>query len=604
MKGNKGRAGVGVRPQASAGGSVSPQLNQAFALFKAGQLDQAEKAYAKLVADHPRLAVAHNHLGLIAKALGQIERAESLLRRAVELDPKDVSGHINLGNLLSKLGRHVDADASYARALELAPDNEDCLLNRGWARYSLGDGSGALGFYQRAATKYPSSARALNGEGIAYALLGRLAEAEAAYRRALAADPRFGGAFNNLGVLLKRLGRYDEACDAYRRALAIDPGSVEALNNLGCALQEMGRLDEAKAALSRAIELAPSYADAIANLGNAHLAGLELGAAMSAYERAGAIAPAASDYGLNKAFVHLLRGDFQAGWEAYEARLRMPELVERFRNVNLPRWTGDRLNEGRLLILDEQGLGDTLQFLRFVPRVVEQAGGGVALRVSPALRRLIPAWSGVELIEENQSYIGCSAWCPLLSLPYAMGLGASDVTAPIPYLALPAGLAEAWERRLGRDGFKVGLVWAGSPGHKRDRERSIPPAQLEPLFRLPGVRLFSLQKVHAPGALEALRAYGPIVDLSADLADLAETGAAAGAMDCVITVDTSVAHLASALGVPVWAMVAYSPDWRWMLERADSPWYPTLRLVRQQTPGDWRGVVSRVAAAAAARALG
>ena len=602
MKSDKRRGTNRPKPRPPVSGTVPPQLAQAFALFKAGKLDEAERAYLALVASHPTLAIAHNHLGLIAKTRGQIDRAEALLRRAVELDPSDISGPINLGNLLSKLGRHADADIFYARALEIAPDSEDCLLNRGWARYCLGDGRGALEFYNRTATKYPSSARAHNGVGLACAKLGRHAEAEAAYRRALTADPRFGGAFSNLGVLLKGLGRYEEACDAYRRALAIDPQSVEALNNFGCALQEMGRLEEAKSSLRRALELAPAYADAMGNLGNAHLAGLELDAAMAAYEQAGKIGPAKSDLGLNKSFVHLLRGEFTSGWEAYESRLSMPELADRFRGVSSPRWDGRRVDGQRLLILDEQGLGDTIQFLRFAPRAAERSAGRVTLRVSPTLRRLVPFWPGVEMVDDSRAYPDHDAWSPLLSLPRAMGVEINDLTAPTPYLTLPAGLAETWSQRIGTGGFKVGLVWAGSPGHRRDRERSIPPAMLEPLFRIPGLRLFSLQKVHAPGALETLGSFGPIVDLSADLADLAETGAAARAMDCVISVDTSVAHLAGALGVAVCTLVAYSPDWRWMLERTDSPWYPTMTLIRQSTPGDWQSAVARVASILAERA--
>jgi len=573
---------------------VPPQLAQAFAQFTAGNLDEAERGYAALIAAQPRLAVAHNHLALIAKARGRFDRAEELLRRAVELDPADLSGQINLGNLLSKLGRHGEAEPFYAKAIELAPDSEDCLLNLGWTRYCLGDGAGALAHYQRALAKHPGTARGQNGCGLAYALLGRNAEAEASYRRALAADPRFGGALNNLGVLLKKLGRHEEACDAYRHALEIHPRSVEALNNLGCALQEMGRLDEAKESLRRAIEFAPSYAEAIGNLGNAHLAALELDQALSAYARAEALSPAKSDLALNRSFVHLLRSDFSAGWKAYEARLAMPELAQRFRGIDLPRWDGSRIDRGRLLILDEQGLGDTIQFLRFVPRALARVPGGIALRVSASLRRLIPDWVGVELIEENQSPFGCVAWSPLLSLPLALGAGRDDVAPRGTYLELPDGLAAAWARRIEGAGFKIGLVWAGSPGHRRDRDRSIPPAMLAPLLRLPGARLFSLQKVHAPGALERLQAFGPIVDLSDRLTDFAETGAAARAMDCIVSVDTSVAHLAGALGLRVLTMVTYSPDWRWQLNRIDSPWYPGMILVRQAAPGDWRGVVDQV----------
>jgi tetratricopeptide (TPR) repeat protein len=599
MRGGKRKAPVAAaKPRAVA--TVPPLLNQAFTLFKAGRLQEAERAYSALIAQQPKLAVAHNHLGLIAKALGQAERAEVLLRRSVELDPADPSGHTNLGNLLLKLGRLADADESYARVIELTPDGEDALLNRAWARYSLKDGEGALGLYTRAVAKYPNSPRTHNGVGLALALLNRTDEAEAAFARAFAVDAKFVGALNNLGVLLKRLGRYDEACDAYRRALAIDPASVEALNNLGCALQEMGRLEEAKALLKRALELAPTYADAMGNLGNGYLATLELDAAIDAYRRAAVLGPTKTDFRLHKAFVHLVRGEFAVGWEDYESRLLLPELAQRFQSIKLPRWDGGLLN-GKLLVVEEQGLGDALQFIRFLPRAAALTRG-IVFRVAPTLQRLVPAWPGVELNREGQPVPACVAWTPLLSIARALKIDLSSVAAPTQYLTLPQGLEEKWAARVAGQGLKIGLVWSGSTGHKRDRERSITPALLEPVLRIPGLRFFSLQKVHAPGTLDALRAMAPIEDLSADLSDMAETGAVARAMDLVISVDTSVAHLAGALGVPVWALVAYSPDWRWLLDRSDSPWYPTLTLFRQPEPNDWRGTIERVAAALAARA--
>ncbi len=598
MKGGKRKAPVAAaQPRASA--AVSPLLAQAFNLFKAGRLPEAERAYATLIVQQPRLAVAHNHLGLIAKALGQTERAVTLLLRAVELDPNDPSGHTNLGNLLFKLGRPAEADAAYAQALALTPDSEDALLNAAWARYSLNDGEGALALYTRAAAKYPNSARSHNGVGLALSLLGRTEEAEGAFARALSADGKFVGALNNLGVLLKRVGRYDEACDAYRRALAVDRASVEAYNNLGCALQEMGRLDEAKAMLKKALELAPNYADAMGNLGNGHLAALELDAAVEAYKRAATMGAARNDFKLHKAFVHLLRGEFAIGWDDYEARLQLPELAVRFQSVKLPRWDGTKL-DGKLLVLEEQGLGDTLQFLRFIPRLAAVTGG-IVLLVSPTLRRLIPSWPGIEFYTEGQPLPRCAAWTPLLSIPRALKLGLESFSMPQPYLSVPPGLAEKWAPRLAGAGFKVGLVWAGSTGHKRDRERSLAPAMLEPLFQVPGLKFFSLQKVHAASALETLRGFAPIEDLSAGLTDMAETGAVARAMDLVVSVDTSVAHLAGALGVPVWTLVAYSPDWRWLLDRTDNPWYPTLTLFRQPAPGEWRGTIDQVAAALAER---
>ena len=597
MKGGK-RAVSSAAAQARA---TQAELTQAFALLKAGRLAEAESAYSGLIARHPRLAVAHNHLGLIAKAQGRLDRAEELLRRAVEFDPADPSGHTNLGNLLAKLGRYAEADESYTRVLERMPDSEDALLNRGWARYNLGDGAGALAAYRKAAARHPKSARAHNGCGMALALLGQAAEAEQSYRHAIVCDPRFAPALNNLGVLLRGQGRYDEACEAYRHALAIDPGSIEAHNNLGCALLDMNRLDEAKANLRKAVELLPTYADAIGNLGNAHLVALELDRAIETYARASALDPRKPEYRLHAAFARLTRGEFGPGWRGYEARLELPELAARLAPIKLPRWDGGALVGGTLLVVHEQGFGDTLQFLRFVGPALARAGR-IRLVVPPSIRRLVADRPGLEIEEEGASLAGCTAWAPLLSLPLLLGNAGETLGETVPYLTVPADAEARWRARVGSEGFRVGLVWAGGPGRQlKDRQRSIPPELLEPLMRVPGVRFFSLQKTHADGALETLRAMARIEDFSADLADFAETAAAARAMDLVVSIDTSVLHLAGALGVQAWAMLIYSPDWRWLLGRADSPWYPSLTLFRQASPGDWHPVVDTVANALAAR---
>jgi hypothetical protein len=304
---------------------------------------------------------------------------------------------------------------------------------------------------------------------------------------------------------------------------------------------------------------------------------------------------ARNDFRLHKAFVHLLRGEFATGWDDYEARLQLPELAVRFQSIKQPRWDGSKI-DGKLLVVEEQGLGDTLQFLRFIPRLATMTGG-VVLLVSPTLRRLIPECPGVEFYTEGQPLPRCAAWTPLLSIPRALKLGLESFGMQQPYLTLPPVVQEKWASRLAAPAFKVGLVWAGSAGHKRDRERSIAPSTLEPVLRIPGLKFFSLQKVHAPGALETIRRFAPIEDLSMELTDMAETGAVARAMDLVISVDTSVAHLSGALGMPVWTLVAYSPDWRWLLDRTDNPWYPTLTLFRQPAPGEWRSAIDNVATA-------
>jgi Flp pilus assembly protein TadD len=402
--------------------------------------------------------------------------------------------------------------------------------------------------------------------------LGRPAEAEAAYRQAIEARADFAEAHYNLGLLLQAQRRLVEAEAAYRRALDLRPDLVQAHNNRGATLRDLRRLDEAMAAFDAAVLLRPDYADAQ----------------------------------FNQAMCRLTMGDYAQGWPQYEWRwrTRQADLVQR--GFRQPPWLGREDPAGRTILLHaEQGLGDTLQFCRYVPRVAA-LGARVVLEVQPGLERLLGRLDGVsQVVTQGGPAPAFDCHTPLMSLPLALGTRLETVPARGAYLKAEPGAAAHWERRLsGSSALRVGLVWAGAPRRDNpiaaavDRRRSLSLEFLAPLAGIEGLQLFSLQKGPAAADLRDAQARGwggpAIVDHTAELQDFADTAALVANLDLVIACDTSVAHLAGAMGKPVWILSRFDGCWRWLADRDDSPWYPTARLFRQEASGDWAGVVDRV----------
>jgi hypothetical protein len=378
--------------------------------------------------------------------------------------------------------------------------------------------------------------------------------------------PDYAEAHNNLGVALMELGELQAAMTADKEATRLDPSYAEAHNSLGVALSGLCRLDEAIAGYSEAIRLRPNYADAY----------------------------------LNRAFAWLLKGDFEQGWPEYEWRWRTPDFI--LPNFHQPQWDGGPLAGRTILLHAEQGLGDTLQFIRYVP-LVRKRGGKVIVQCPRMLRRIVAkSITGIEaLTVPGETPPPFQVHCPLLSLPRLLGTTLATIPADVPYLKTEPELVKRWRRELAPvEGFKVGIVWQGSPQHKRDRFRSVPLTQFAPLAAVEGVRLVSLQK--GPGSEQiAMLPEGFVAfDAGGKIDDWAETAAVAKNLDLVVTIDTALAHLAGALGVPVWVALPYAPDWRWLLGREDSPWYPTMRLFRQTEPRAWGPVFERMARECAA----
>ncbi len=423
---------------------------------------------------------------------------------------------------------------------------------------------------------------------------GRLPEAQALCRQILAVDPRHAAALHLLGMIAYDARQYKIAVGLFNKAITLDDTDASFHNSLGQAYRRLGRFDEAAQSHRQALALDPGFAGALSDLGSVFYRRGDTAAAIECFRRALAIDPQHARSHLRLARAALLRGDFTTGWREYE--WRRAEFSSPKNDFPQTRWRGEPLDGAQILIESEQGLGDTLQFVRFAP-LVTAGGGRVVLEVQPELHRLLSRLPGVEEVIARGADRPDSAWrCPLLSLPHLLRTDLESIPKQIPYVGVDPTEARAWTARLGGSAPRVGLVWAGNPYHPWDQFRSLHQlSRLAPLAGVEGVTFFSLQKGPAAAQAASPPTGMRLADLSPHLHDFADTASAITALDLVITTCTSVAHLAGALGKPVWILLQYAADWIWLLDREDSPWYPTARLFRQPTPGAWSPVIERVA---------
>ncbi len=449
----------------------------------------------------------------------------------------------------------------------------------------------AISAFERSLTLGPENGVAYGALGYCYEKSGRHADAASAYGRAAALMPDSLAVVFNLGNALRSLGRLDEAVEAYLRALRLDPSHALSWNNLGLIRHAQSLPDEAIACYSRALEIRPEYADAVNNLGTSYLAKGDLATALESYRAALLLDPAQRKIRFNLGVALLLAGDYEPGWEGFELRERPPYLA----SLGGPFWDGEEALAGKSILLSfEQGFGDTIHFSRYAT-LVAGTGAEVHLMVQPAMKRLLSSVKGVtSVVAAGDPLPPHDLHSTFLSLPYAFGTTLGSVPASVPYLAAPSALLEAWRERLRGPRPLIGLAWSGNPGHHLDHHRSI---DLERLLRALGgipARFVSLQKEVRPGDEPALAGPGAPADHRSLLHDFADTAALVSQVDLVISVDTSVAHLAGALGKPVWILLPFAPDFRWMRDRRDSPWYPTASLFRQERPHDWEPVLASV----------
>ena len=615
-------------------------LRDGLAHHQAGRSQEAEAAYRAVLAADPNQVKALYLLGVLYTAAGRLDDALDLLQRAVAGDPEDTDARFNLGNALFRKGDLQGALAQYRIVVEQRPGYGDVYANMGRVHLELGDVEAAMAAGRTAVARKPALAEGHTNLGLALLAANRIPEAIEAFQAALARQPRSAAAHANLANALTRARRFSEGVDAARAALARDPDLADAYVTLGSALRELGRAEEAVAALRRAIELAPDSAPAHSNLGNALLErdadadaetefrrAIELDPrlaeahsglgylltnakrfpeAIAACERAIALRPDFADAHWNQGFAYLLAGDFEHGWEKYEWRKRHPRYAAAYRSFAAPTWEGEDIAGRTLLIHAEQGLGDSIQFIRYAEPLAAR-GARIIVACDAALIGLFRRVRGVaEAVDKNGAMPPFDVWIDQMSLPRVTRTRLESIPTPGAYLSADPARVAAWRREpppgFKEGGLKVGLVWAGNPTHSNDRRRSMPVEAVRPLVAVPGLTFASLQVGARSRDVERLAG---VLDIAKRLTDFMETAAVVETLDLVIAVDTAVTHLAGAMGKPAWTLLPFDPDWRWVVaHQDDTPWYPSMRLFRQSRSGDWAGVVTRVVAALTALAGG
>lgn len=544
--------------------NLAQTMQDAVALHQQGRLREAEKLYARVLKAAPDQFDALHLLGLAKAQGGQMGEAHRLISGALKLNPKMPDAWVNLANVLHALKRDTEALDCLDKALALRPGDANALQSRGNALLALGRPQEALACFDEVLARNPRHGEARLNRGSALAGLGRTAPALADFDTALALMPGHPAALYNRGNALAALGRYDEALAAFDRALAAAPGHGNAWNNRGRALQALDRHAEAVASFDKAIELHKDNADA-------HF---------------------------NRALSLLTLGDLARGFEQYEWRWQRSGMRDTRRGYGKPLWLGEYpLARKTILLHAEQGLGDTIQFARYAPRLA-RAGATVVLEVQPELKNLLAGVEGVASCHARGDQLPAyDVHCPLGSLPLAFKTEPASIPADIPYLRADQGRLAQWRARIDDlPGKRITIAWAGNASHANDRNRSIDLKLLEPLLALEGTSFLSIQRELRGDDAETLARLSNVRHLGGEFADMADTAAIAALTDLTISVDTSVVHLAGALGRPVWVMLPFAPDWRWTLSGGNCPWYPQARLFRQPALGDWPGAIAALRA--------
>jgi len=540
--------------------ALAALFQEGLSLHQQGQLEQARLAYERMLALHPGHADAMHMLGVMATQSQNYALAVELISVSVQANPANATAQLNLGLGYKELQRFDEALSCYQQAIDLRPDYAQAFFNRALMLHAAGRLDAALADFEKALEIQPDYAQAWNNRGVVLQEQLRWDEAATSYVRATAAQPDLGQAHYNLGNALRALGRFEEAIASYDVAIGLEADTAHAFNNRGLALQELQRSDEAIASYDTAIAIQANYADAY----------------------------------WNKAIELLLCGDFAQGWKLYEWRWQRDTFSSRKRDFAQPLWLGNAPLVGKTVLLHaEQGLGDSIQFCRYA-REVQALGAHVLLEVPRSLMALFATLEGVsQIIEKGACLPQFDYHCPLLSLPLAFQTQRENIPSRTPYLASTAPQRERWQRRLGpRTKPRVGLVWSGNALDKNDLQRSVRLQDLLP-YLSSDFEFICLQKEMRPADQHQIQ-NGHIRFFGTQIEDFSDTAALCDLVDLVISVDTSVAHLAGALGKPTWILLPHTPDWRWMLHRDDSPWYPSVRLYRQTQERAWPSVLERM----------
>jgi Flp pilus assembly protein TadD len=574
--------------------------NLGLALGRQHRWEEAVNCYLTADRLNPDDAAILGKLGRALVRTGRLGEAIVTLRRAHEIARHDADLCNALGSALAMDGQHEEASRYFERSLQLDPGHDEALENlRSVGKYWAHEGETAAlrqdwvraaAAFQRSIERAPDAADRHFNLGLALTALRRLPEARASYERALALDPTHAESWNNFGHVALAQNRTGEALAAYRKALELKPDYVDASYNLGVALQGLGRSGEARSAYEGVLALRPAHADAQNNLGGIALAEEGPLAAIPYYRAAIRSSPGHVDARWNLGLAELSLGNFRPGWEGYEARLERPEFARR--EFGCPRWNGEELRGEHVLVWAEQGLGDTIQFARYLP-LIEARGGRVVFDCQERLRPLLACAKGAcRLLAPAETTADWAYHVPLLSLPRIFGTAIETIPEPGPAFDLPEETRRRWRRYFEKTrGLRAGLVWGANAVNYGGQHRSIALNLLRPLSGIEGSRYFGLQR--GPQAAESV-CQPWLENIEAEGNTIIDTAAAMMELDLVITVDTMTAHLAATLGRPAFILLPKAADWRWMRGRQDSPWYPSAKLFRQPAAGEWPEVVDAV----------
>lgn len=556
------------------------------------------EAYHNLLRLKPDYPEAYFHLGTAYYNRGEFEAAADGFRQALRLKPDYAEAHYNLGVMMDMQKKPAAAIEYYGGALKIRPDYVEAHYNLGNALMAGGDPEAAEKSYRRALRLQPGHARALTSLGMALEEQGRTDAAIESYSRAIGIEGDYAVAHFNLGNILSKRGGFEEAIRYYGEAVKFATDFAEAYNNMGTALMKTGDLDAAIRNYKRVLSISPDHARACYNIGVCLEKQGLFDEATERYRQAIRIAPEYTEAHCNLGLLLMLKGALPEGMAEYQWRVLRPDWKEGNRfPEEIPLWKGLPFRGKTLLIRSEQGIGDTFQFVRYMP-MIKALGGTVVFETNRYVSRLLKGFEGVDLILEHHDGGGASLLpdyqIPLLSLPGIFHTTLETIPSDTGYIRAEPEKIRNWGKMLTGAGFKIGLVWAGNPGHTNDKNRSCPLELFAPLLDIPSVEPYGLQKGEASVQAENLPCGLRLTNLGDGFEDFSDTAGVIANLDLVISVDTSVAHLAGAMGKPVWTLLPFSPDWRWLLHRKDSPWYPTMRLWRQQERGGWHSVFRKM----------
>ncbi len=582
-------------------GFVEARINLGNVLVHQGKPAEAEVCYREVLRLRPNHAEAQNNLGAALRSQDRLAEAAVCYEQAIRLKPDYREAYENLGDVLGQLGRLDEAIAACRQALRVDPSSPFAYNNLGVVLGRQEKWDEAIAHYQQVLRLRPDHVEAQINLG--NALLGKkqYAEAEIWYRRALSREPHSAKGRYNLGIALAEQGRYAEAEACYREAVRLKPDYADALSNLGNVLIEQGRVEEAIDFYRSALELCPDDAAVCETAAQAEVLRGRLETGVAGFDKAVGLRPGHAETHMGRALALLALGDYPRGFAEYEWRWKTKPFAGS-PTYQQPLWDGSPLDGKTILLHAEQGLGDTVQFLRFVP-LVKDRGGRVIVASQKPLLPLLSACPWIDrLVAQGETLPEFDVQAPLMSLPRILGTTLATLPAQVPYLSADPGLVQQWRKELAAyPGFRIGIAWQGNPQNPADRHRSFPLDRLAPLAGLPGVQLFSLQKGLGTEQIDQRAGRFPLVELGSRLDEASgpfmDTAAVMMNLDLVISACTSTAHLAGALAVPVWIALKFAPEWRWLYNREDSPWYPTVRLFRQPQPGDWAGAFDRMVAA-------